>query len=81
MIHAAAIRYEGIIYTLGAPNRHYHIIGYIVDSGMPWPLKGEQGFLDSNLGFLNRTQARARAIECGQVGEIPTQELFTENLW
>lgn len=87
MILAAAIRQDGVIYTLPVPARHHDIIRYMaLDIGMPTPIAGEQGFLVSHQGearFANRTQAKAIARRSGQIleGKGLLRELFSEDLW
>jgi hypothetical protein len=51
--------------------------------GLPTPIRGEQGFIDSDKGFVRRALARDIAVhEAKQVDKTthPTQ-LFSEDLW
>ena len=41
----------------------------------------EQGFLDANDVFYNRTDARKNAIESGQIKASEYSELYSEDLW
>lgn len=40
-----------------------------------------EGFLDSQWNFLNRFEAYARAVECGQIDSRGDIELYSEDLW
>lgn len=82
-----AIKFNGKIYSLTAPNRHHHVIADImrqtgvncVDS------YGEnQGFLDENGVYLNRKQALVNALNNNQVKnieDIRMNQLFSEDIW
>lgn len=41
----------------------------------------EEGFLDSQWNFLNRSEAYKRAIECNQINYKKDIELYSEDLW
>ena len=64
MIIAAAIKErDGEVYALPAPARHHDIISYMVNvAGLPKPIRGEQGFIDHKIGFVNLTQAKDIAL-------------------
>ena len=83
MILAVAIRQAGVVYTLPRPARHHDVIRLMAERyGLPTPVAGEQGFLDSELGFLDRGQAASRALDSGQVAALRCPpELFSEDLW
>lgn len=83
MIHAAAIEYEGTVYTLPAPARHCNIIVLIVEkAGTYHSSNASQGFLDDSMGFLDREEAGERAIGCGQIKALNCPpELYSEDLW
>ena len=83
-IEGVAIRHEGHVYCLAKPKRHHDVIKYISDKlGEVVTSKSIQGFYDTGGKFLNRSEAKARAIEVGQlaadagVGNM----LFSEDLW
>lgn len=78
-----AIRKDGIVYSLPAPNRHHHILWILCKrDGLPnvppvddEALLGEtldngedsQGFLDESGRYLNRAQAEVNAFLHNQV--------------
>lgn len=86
-IIAAAIRYDGNIYTLPPPNRHHHIINHIVKlTGVNYidTHHDDEGFIDENNNYLTRRQALVSAIVNNQIldmNKIYAQELCSENLW
>ena len=80
-IIAAAIRRDGVIHTLPAPNRHSHIlhqIGIIDDKA-----KIEQGFITNDGTYVSREEAAVIAIGSGQITKCYFVEgqLFSEDLW
>ena len=93
MIVSAAIRIDTTVYGLPAPARHHDIIRWMKDNdiqrnGRP----AEQGFIDDNLGFVNRIRARNIVISQEQAlapkpdGSPRTSPdhgryLFSEDLW
>lgn len=84
-IAAAAIRFEGVLYSLPPPHRHHHIIRLIVDTtGVKSIMHEEQGFIDDQGNFLDRETAMKVAQAAGQIidGRAPVlRELYSENLW
>lgn len=81
MIVRVAVVIDGEIKHMPPPARHHHIL-------QRWPLpyheQGEQGFIDDELGFLDRKQAWDRVHEIGQtINDINTAPglLFSEHLW
>ncbi len=84
MITQVAIRYQGKVYSLPAPNRHHHILRMIFEeTGEPME-ENEQGFLDEEGNFLNRIEALAHALAHNQVldpDNIRAGRLFSEDLW
>ncbi len=80
MIIAAAVIIDGKIKALPAPARHHDVMH-------KFPLgkyaHGEQGFIDDELGFLDRSQAFWRAKDEGQIIRITDRagELYSEDLW
>lgn len=82
MITHVAIKYNGTIYSLPAPNRHHDVIRSI--GGIKGP--DVQGFLDDKGHFLNRVQAMIHAKHYGQLkqrlpGQYNGDLLFSEDLW
>jgi len=76
---------SGLVLYLPAPNRHCDIFR-LASKLLPkskWPIRGEQGFLDSDGRFLDRRTAMEVARISGQVD--PSREhnddLFSEDLW
>ena len=90
-IDTAAIRWEGVIYTLPRPSRHSDLLRHfskIFPDRRPVFPGGEQGFLTSEPGsrFVNRREAMEIAKAAGQlaargIDPVTTRELFTEDLW
>jgi hypothetical protein len=73
MIVAAALRIDGVTYSMPKPARHADLIGRL---GMD----GEQGFLTSSGTFAHRRLAHRIAFKAGQVATMDG-ELFSEDLW
>jgi len=75
MIVAAAIRKDGITYSMPKPARHHTIIHAAPRLGSifrrlirkSWLRDGEQGFLTDKGDFLKRVPAGIHAERCGQV--------------
>ncbi len=84
-----AIRFQGKIYSLPAPNRHHHVIRHIVETveGVTHvdDISGEnQGFLDAEGRYLTRKQALVSALVNDQVidrTKIIGYQLYSENVW
>lgn len=84
MIIAAAIKIGDRVYALPAPKRHHDIIHMLADTGHKTPIVGVQGFIDDELGFMERVQAAHRALDIKQPMRDPVErgaQLFSENLW
>ena len=83
MIVAAAIRLNGVVWASPAPARHHDVIRHVVGPTLARvPGWAEQGFIDSRRGFVSRAEARAIAIDQGQViSPAHPLELFSEDLW
>lgn len=82
MIVAAAIVYEGRLYTLPQPARHAHVIG-IIWHEIKKQVAGEtQGFVTDEGKFLDRIEAGKHALACGQLKELEhPPDLYSEDLW
>lgn len=81
-IVAAAILYEGRLYTLPQPARHSHVIGVIWHEIKKQVAGETQGFVTDEGKFVDRKEALRIATEAGQITEpsgLP--ELYSEDLW
>jgi hypothetical protein len=79
---AAILLPNGVVCTMERPNRHHNIIQALAAAGVHKPVRGDQGFMDSNGDFCNRALARCLAVESGQATETHhPRELFSEDLW
>lgn len=80
-----AVRFQGVVYSLPAPNRHHHVLWHIVGTGVASHVDNdEQGFLDENGTFLDRKQALVNALDNNQVkdpNDIRCNMLFSEDVW
>lgn len=84
MITHVAIKYQGEIYSLPAPNRHHHVIAMIAHEVDHAVGANEQGFLDDQSSFLDRVQALEHALLNNQVkdvNDIRAGQLFSEDVW
>lgn len=85
IITHVAIIHKDVTYSLPKPNRHHHVIKYIVEECKQTPpVSGLQGFLTKNGKFLNRTNARILAEETNQIlpnADLRANILFSEDLW
>lgn len=82
-----AIRFEGVTYSLPAPNRHHNVIRHIVDTTGATHVDShdeDQGFLDASGRYLNRRQALVSALLNEQVkdpSKVRCEMLFSEDVW
>ena len=78
-----AIRFQGKVYSLPAPNRHHHVIREILiqNPDVRTVSNDEQGFLDESGRFLTRSQALVSAKMFGQLRCEPRGILTSEDLW
>jgi hypothetical protein len=82
-----ALRIGGTVYALPAPNRHHHVIRWLVDEKGFATVEAhgdDQGFVDSLGNYLTRAQAYRVAQAAGQLRpDRPNwnDELYSENLW
>lgn len=84
MITHVAIKHNGKVHSLPAPNRHHHILWKAVEETGKGLHGGEQGFLDDQGNFLDRFQALEHALACNQVkdiNDIRAGRLFSEDVW
>jgi hypothetical protein len=82
-----AIRFEGKVWSLPAPNRHHHVIRHIAEETGARYVDAhdeDQGFLDESGRYLNRKQALVSALLNEQVkdpSKIRLNMLFSEDVW
>jgi len=84
VITHVAIIHHGKTYSLPSPKRHSDVIFAIATETGVASVDGEQGFLDDRGTFLNRKEALAHALRCGQVKDpaaIRAGILFSEDVW
>lgn len=85
-IVAAAIDFEGVVYSVPRPGRHNDVIHKIVrERGVKSvPGSATQGFLTSGGQFVNRWRAHRIAVDSGQPCSRPldlNSELYSEDVW
>lgn len=85
-IVAAAIDFDGTVYSVPRPGRHHDVIHKIVrERGVKSvPANATQGFLTSTGRFVGRHLAHRLAIRCGQSCSRPLHlgsELYSEDVW
>lgn len=81
-----AIKFNGVTYSLPAPNRHHNLIWKIIkETGIKTVDShgDDQGFLDSSGAYLTRKEALDLALSNGQLRtDRPIyDQLYSENLW
>ena len=82
-----AIRFNGEIYSLPAPNRHHHLIRHIVETTGVDSVdsrEDDQGFLDESGRYLNRRQALYSARVNNQIkdeSKVRAKMLTSEDVW
>ncbi len=78
---AAALRKDGVIYSLPPPARHDTVILMMFDAHGVKAMDADQGFVLDDGTFLDRAEAEKVAIEAGQIKRKATGGLFSEDLW
>jgi len=88
MITHVAIRFNGKIYSLPAPNRHHDVIRLIVQETGAKTVdarEDDQGFLIDGDRYCRRKPALRIATECGQLKPNclgpKLGKLFSEDVW
>lgn len=88
MITHVAIRFQGKVYSLPAPNRHHDVIRHIVAvTGVKTvdAHEDDQGFLIDGQRYARRKPALRHAIECSQLKPgcmgVQLGKLFSEDVW
>lgn len=82
-----AIRFNGVVYSLPAPNRHHHVIWHIVQTTGCSSVdvrEDDQGFLDESGRYLTRRAALVSARMYNQIknpDDIRMGKLFSEDVW
>lgn len=83
-IVAAAIQYDGLIFSMPQPARHAHVMRSMNIIGLP-QLDYHQGFTTSLGRYVSREAAVEIAYTAGQMqGRTKTEpayQLFSEDLW
>ncbi|MCK5020902.1 MAG: hypothetical protein KAS32_28030, partial [Candidatus Peribacteraceae bacterium] len=83
-IIGVAIKHGDMVIGLPKPNRHHHVIKYMVKGLGITPPVGckSQGFYDAKGKYYGREEARQHTMNSGQC-ESPDhhRELFSEDLW
>lgn len=85
MIKAAAIKWNGKVYSVPKPGRHDGVFALMrkenPDHKGPW-MTDEQGFITDKNEFVDRIKGAAIAIECGQITQLNWPPLlYSEDLW
>ncbi|MFM2374489.1 MAG: hypothetical protein RLZZ234_484 [Candidatus Parcubacteria bacterium] len=77
LIANAAVRVEGEVYQAA---RHFLAMQVALHSGVPPPVRGEEGFTTTTGRFVDRKEA-ARIAFSGQQIAMPKDELYSEDLF
>lgn len=84
-IESAAILFNGHVYTLPPPARHWDVYNQLIrDHVKDGEMFGEtQGFLTNTGRFVRREPAGRIAIKSGQITKLKfnSKALFSEDLW
>ena len=82
-----AIRFQGKVWSLPAPNRHHDVILHIVEQTGVESVDAcddDQGFLDESGQYLRRSAALVSARLNGQLkdpAQVRCNMLFSEDVW
>lgn len=83
-IKAAAISYEGLIFSVERPARHHDVLALMSTRGVKGTAgKSVQGFLTDSGHFVDRKEAKriARAAEQLLPRASASDSLFSEDVW
>ena len=82
-IIAAAVRFQGVIFSMPRPHRHHHILHAQTGMGLRGLAHRDQGFLLSDGTYADRAAAWIIAKNAKQFKGEPhhPEHLFTEDLW
>lgn len=88
MITHVAIRFQGKLYSLPAPNRHHDVINLIREQAGVETVDArddDQGFLANGVVYCRRKPALRIARECGQLKPdclgAKLGKLYSEDVW
>ena len=83
MIVAAAVYWQGLVFSQPAPARHSDVLRAMAACGITLSGQMEQGFLTGNGQFVRRRAARLIAERAGQVRVSNDDDavLISEDLW
>ncbi len=88
MITHVAIRFQGKIWSLPAPNRHHNVVRHIVEQTGVTSVdarEDDQGFLIDGTRYVRRKQALRHALDTGQCKSnalgARLGKLFSEDVW
>lgn len=90
MIVAAAIRRNGLIFTMPRPARHHTILNHMAQKEEIDAIDVEQGFLTNDGQYASREEAFVTARRCQQIDVDKSRSsgmswgqrhLFSEDLW
>ena len=83
-IVGAAIRCEGMAFSLEPPARHGDVMQYLVKLNLPDYCHGDQGFVTDRGRFVDRAEAKRIAKAAGQIIRDTSggsDELYSEDVW
>lgn len=85
---AAAVRVDGVVYSMPPPNRHHNILYMLHHKGLHPTTLHDQGFVLSDGTYANRREAFDAAAVAGQAllrhlhpGGYDGPDLYSEDLW
>ena len=80
-ISKAAVKQNGLVYSLPRPSRHHNVLCLMNSLQCP-RFDRKQGFLTSDGQFVDRIEGARIAIESGQIKGLKwPPKLYTEDLW
>lgn len=86
-IIGVSVKYGAQVFSLVRPNRHMHVYEFLISPKYPDLGTDDEhvveGFITSELEFLDREQAMELALANGQIKapQFNDRELFSEDLW
>jgi hypothetical protein len=83
-IVGVAVIHKDVVYKLPRPKRHHDVVYLInLETGDTVKSSSEQGFYDAEGVFLNRYEAKVRAVETNQLlpGHSDSPKLYSEDVW